>query len=1214
MENRRYHLALTVSLTNIEKQTKSTSFPTSAPRHFQISRQARLLYKFEEQLFTIRGNMIFPNFTAVREFAQRINDKRDLILYPEKAVKAGEINAMGLIDEIFHFAVDQFKQQQNADVWQQALEKLDKELGAREIDKILLKYVEDFPPPSVIRQEKTAEEYLQGESNGTPNREIALEEMLLVWVNNQNPAYQPYRELFDDFYLDRESEYTRFLKELHTFFEEQPAFGPDKQNFIDFLRSPAIEVPHEIPGQLEYIRKKWGLILGKFLYRLLSSLDLIKEEAKADLFGGGGPGATRVFEFGTGKGDGEAEAERFSPDKDWMPRVVLLAKSTYVWLDQLSRTYQQDIHRLDQIPDEELARLSRWGFTGLWLIGLWERSKASKRIKQMCGNPEAEASAYSLYDYRIADELGGEEAYQNLKRRAWQHGVRLCGDMVPNHMSIDSRWVVEHPDWFISLAHKPYPSHSFNGPNLSGREDVGIYLEDHYFSRTDAAVEFLRVDHNNGDTRYIYHGNDGTSMPWNDTAQLNYLKPEVREAVIQTILEVARKFPIIRFDAAMTLAKKHFQRLWYPEPGSGGDIPTRAEHSMTRQEFDQAIPEEFWREVVDRVAAEAPDTLLLAEAFWLMEGYFVRTLGMHRVYNSAFMHMLKNEENAKYRASIKNVLEFNPEILKRFVNFMNNPDEETAVKQFGKDDKYFGVTTMMITMPGLPMFGHGQIEGFSEKYGMEYRRAYWNEISDENLIQRHEREIFPLMHKRYLFADVENFYLYDFYTPSGQVEENVFCYSNRHGKERGLVVYHNRYDHTAGWVRTSVAFSAKQAGSEERSLQQRQLGEGLALQNSDSHFIIFREALSGLEFIRNCREVHEKGLYMELGAYQRQVFLNFREVADNEWRHYANLAAYLDGRGVPSMDEALQEIFLQPIHQAFRTIYNPENLKTLWQKWGKTAELKGEKTAEDNGVKEQILQVLEEIRSFGNGGGNPQEIAGHISSDVKSLFMLPNIKKELNCPDKAGLQNAVEFMTAENQKKQFWTLLSWTLTHRLGAVRSGENVAQNSRSGLDEWLLTRLMLDTLQQLDLSPDEAGWQILLIKILIRHQDWWETEEKEMAPYVVLRGFLQDPEVQSWLRVNRYRSVLWFNNEAMETLLQGLFATAVIEIVAADDSTEETCGRISACWKIIEQLRKSKEKSDYQVEKLLEAARNGEEPTVGKKQPAAEASAAKTKTDKT
>src|SRR5690606_39027703 len=106
--------------------------------------------------------------------------------------------------------------------------------------------------------------------------------------------------------------------------------------------------------------------------------------------------------------------------------------------------------------------------------------------------------------------------------------------------------------------------------------------------------------------------------------------------------------------------KRHFQRLWFPRPGEGGAIPSRAEHGMTQAEFDAAMPQEFWREVVDRLSVEAPDTLLLAEAFWLMEGYFVRTLGMHRVYNSAFMNMLKSEENLNYRTTIKNVLEFSP--------------------------------------------------------------------------------------------------------------------------------------------------------------------------------------------------------------------------------------------------------------------------------------------------------------------------------------------------------------------------------------------------------------------------------------------------------------------------------------------------------------------------------------------------------------------------
>jgi len=85
------------------------------------------------------------------------------------------------------------------------------------------------------------------------------------------------------------------------------------------------------------------------------------------------------------------------------------------------------------------------------------------------------------------------------------------------------------------------------GRTFSTDPQILIQIEDHYFDRTDAAVVFRRQDLRTGEVKYIYHGNDGTTMPWNDTAQLNYLNPEVREAVIQTILEVARKFPIIRF-------------------------------------------------------------------------------------------------------------------------------------------------------------------------------------------------------------------------------------------------------------------------------------------------------------------------------------------------------------------------------------------------------------------------------------------------------------------------------------------------------------------------------------------------------------------------------------------------------------------------------------------------------------------------------------------
>src|SRR5207249_11731375 len=148
-------------------------------------------------------------------------------------------------------------------------------------------------------------------------------------------------------------------------------------------------------------------------------------------------------------------------------------------------------------------------------------SQGSAGVKRIRGNADAAASAYSLKEYSIASDLGGEAALLDLKARAWARGIRMASDMVPNHMGIDSRWVVEHPDWFLSRDRSPYPAYTFHGPDLSRDPRVGVFLEDHYYQETDAAVVFKRVDRETGAERYVYHGNDGTRTPWNDTAQLN---------------------------------------------------------------------------------------------------------------------------------------------------------------------------------------------------------------------------------------------------------------------------------------------------------------------------------------------------------------------------------------------------------------------------------------------------------------------------------------------------------------------------------------------------------------------------------------------------------------------------------------------------------------------------------------------------------------------
>ncbi len=935
---------------------------------FHISRSIREKLDLDDLLFSYTGNVVFANVAASRKLAQRLTELRAQTAgadasAPPQPVNAGALFAMGLIDELSHALIARYRKEVDPAVLTEALRWFESQTGPAKVSQLLLKFTEQFPNVSVYKGEETAQQWLAGRTEDLPNREAAVEELMLLWLANTNTAFSPFRELFEDQGLQQETVYKGVTATLPEYFVTRPAVSPEFATLLAALQAPMLASPDSLTGQLEYIRTHWVEYLGgeaaeelkRMLKQILLAGDLVREEeiaiwmrfnpAGPDKYLHGEPGRNThgfvgdeyvgfdsEFEVGPdGKrrpryaGDYQAplnEYEAFSQDQAWMPNVVLMAKSTYVWLEQLSKKYKRHIHKLDHIPDEELQLLADRGMTGLWLIGLWERSTASKTIKNLRGHADAVASAYSLKEYRIAEDLGGNYAYEQLRDRAVRHGIRLASDMVPNHMGIDSTWVIEHPDWFVSRPESPFPSYSFNGPDLSTDNRVEIKIEDHYFDQTDAAVVFRLRHHGDGATRFVYHGNDGTTFAWNDTAQLDYSKAQVREEVTQTILQVARLFPIIRFDAAMTLAKRHVQRLWFPLPGVGGSIPSRAESAMSNEEFDALMPHEFWREVVDRVAVEVPGTLLLAEAFWLLEGYFVRTLGMHRVYNSAFMNMLRDEENAKYRSYLKKTIEFDPDIMKRYVNFMSNPDERTAIDQFGDGDKFFGTCTLLATLPGLPMFGHGQVEGFTERYGMEFKQAKMDETPNEALVARHQREIAPLLKRRWLFAESTHFVLYDFWTGHGTVDENVFAYSNRSGGERAIVLYNNAYQSTSGTIHISAADMDKATGN----LRQRTLTEGLALPTDPAITLAFHDPVRNLDFLRRASELNERGLTFDLQGYGYVVLQHWRELRSTAEYPWDRLCDALQDTGVPNLNEAVTRLRLQPLHDALKHALSWDNL------------------------------------------------------------------------------------------------------------------------------------------------------------------------------------------------------------------------------------------------------------------------------------------------
>ncbi|NLH48128.1 MAG: alpha-amylase [Myxococcales bacterium] len=1109
------------------------------PFGFQVSRKAWEWYDIASLRQAAEAIGAPVDVYSIRLLAMRLNEKHHRSSLAHSPVQAGQLLTAGVLNDILRYLVEYYCYEERLGVLPAALDWTARERGPKTVEQPPPTFVTLFPPKPVATGEAAAPEFLQSASQlavgkTAANREVVSGEMILLSLATANPAFRPFRELFDDAELRQAAPYQPFIESLERYFDRQPPLAELGQTLFQALRAPMLASPDSLEGQLEYVKQHWAKLLPLGLQRRLAVMtDILEEEKRLRDFGPGQPQVLRFEQESLIAADpGYPEVEAFSQDADWMSNVVLLAKSVYVWLDQLTKTYGRPIRLLSDIPDEELDKLARWGLTGLWLIGLWQRSPASQKIKQIMGNPEAVSSAYSLFDYAIADDLGGEAAYQNLRERAGRRGIRLASDMVPNHTGLFSQWVIEHPDWFVQTSFPPFPVYQFTGPNLSEDGRLQLYLENGYWDRRDAAVVFKRVDGRTGETRYIYHGNDGTNMPWNDTAQLNFLLPAVREAVIQTVLHVARKFPIIRFDAAMTLAKRHYQRLWFPPPGEGGAIPSRADFGLTKEQFDAAFPKEFWREVVDRVTAEVPDTLLLAEAFWLMEGYFVRTLGMHRVYNSAFMNMLKLEENAKYRQSVKNVLEFSPEVLKRFVNFMNNPDEDTAVAQFGRDDKYFGVAMMMVTMPGLPMIGHGQVEGFTEKYGMEYRRAYWDEQPDDGLIRRHEQEIFPLLRRRRLFSGAENFALYDCHTPGGWIDENVFAYSNRYGEERALILYNNAYGTTAGWVHTSTPINVGAGDSKE--LVTRPLAEALALRTDADVFYAVRESKSGLRYLRAAKEIAERGWFASLPGYQYLAFLDWREIRDYDGS-WGRLHERLRGAGVPDLEAAYREMLLDPLLLPFHAALRADQLR-VWL----------------DGDAEAAARLAEAAERFLRAAADFLHVAAERApgrAEIERTLRLLVEARPATQPAAAAKPADGIAVSAEDPAAAP-VLYVWLLVRRLGlwSAEADLQPADLARRRLDEWFLDKAIYWAFQDLSANPARARAGVLLVKLVTAHEALLagEAAPGDAVPGDAVRALawqklLIDPAAAEFLRYNTYEGVRYFSRERFELLIATLARAA-------------------------------------------------------------------------
>ena len=731
------------------------SVPAGLARRLHVTGEARRRFPLPDDGFGLGGRLVRVDLAAAARLAAALREAGG----SGSGASAALVATAVVLHELMHAVLATVP-------WQEAARReLGRRLGADGAAAALRAFGDLYPSPG-----------------SEASAEALTEELALLGLAVDDPGLAPLASLFDP--GEGRGALQPAWEAVHAALAATPAPAPggavegapgertagDVQapaaalprraaDLLDLLTLPGRLHPTSLAARLEAALSLWAQVLGPgagdLVRRALRALDALREEQRR----GPGPGAPPGPRAPSGPPPawqrataGPAGAPRLAREEPGMRSARVVAKVLPVWLAQLSEWHGTRVARLDEVPDAALADLAADGFDTLWLVGVWERSVASREIKRLQGMRAELGSAYAVHDHVVAASLGGEEALERLRERAARHGIRLAADMVANHTALDSRWVEEHPDRFVQVPEPPFPSYSFTGPDLSPGRPFATRIEDGYLTGRDAAVVFERVDRATGERRYLFHGNDGTGLPWNDTAQIDLLNPEARRAVVETVVHVARRFPVLRFDAAMTLVREHVRRLWHPRPGEGGAVPSRSELALDEEAFDALMPGEFWHEVVDAVAARAPGTMLVAEAFWLLEEAFVGRLGFHRVYNSAFMQLLADRRDGELRRLLADVQRRAPHVLERYVNYLTTPDEESARETFGAGDRYFGVATLLCTLPGTPLFGHGQAEGLAEAYGMEFAAPRRDERPDEGFRQHHRRVLAPLLRDRERFA------------------------------------------------------------------------------------------------------------------------------------------------------------------------------------------------------------------------------------------------------------------------------------------------------------------------------------------------------------------------------------------------------------------------------------------------------------------------------
>ena len=334
------------------------------------------------------------------------------------------------------------------------------------------------------------------------------------------------------------------------------------------------------------------------------------------------------------------------------------------------------------------------------------------------------------------------------------------------------------------------------------------------------------------------------------------------------------------------------------------------------------------------------------------------------------------------------------------------------------------------------------------------------------------------------------------------------------------------------------------------------------------------------------------------------MFLDFEEVADDAEGHWRQLAESLGGRGVPSLRDALRRILLRPVHEAMERVFDPQLLERLTEWRGRAAARprarragrkppgwparppgSRRKPAAGRAARGSVraaralaAEIIARARPFleapgplGGGraaprGGGPARPAGRPAA-AAGCAGLPGAACRAGTWAAAAAP-AAAVPAVVTAPAAAGLLFALAVLRPLGPR-------------LDELLPAAVLVPFLGRTGLDGREAEEALLLIRLLTRYPDWFE------SPPPRLRRLTSDPDARRFLQVNRHEGVVWFRRESFAAWLAWLGLLVRLDLPPAEGaSPDPRCAPAAAGrLELLARWGEAAEASGYRLERLLE-----------------------------